>query len=100
MLKVHTEQASWHATLTALIDKLHDSIAVYTQKEHCGSCVLGALRAVSANLKCKPVLAPGNQAHRLTVHAALHGLVQGFRHASPVIKQGTPVNHDLQFPTG
>ena len=100
MLNVHTKQALWHATLTALIDKLHDSIAVCTLRQHCGPCVLGVLKVVSADLKCKPVLAPGDEAHRLTVHAALHGLIQGLCHPSPVIKQGTPVYHDLQFPTG
>jgi len=85
---------------TALSDKTHDSIAVCTQQEHCSPCVLSVLRVVSADLKCKPVLAPGNQSHRLAVHAALHGLIQGLRYPSPVIKQGSPVHHDLQFSTG
>ena len=92
--------AFWHATLTALFDRSHNSITMCTQRGRCGACVLGVSRVVSADLKRKPVLAPGDQAHRVAVHAALHGLIQRLCHPPPVIKQGSPVHHDLQFPTG
>lgn len=54
----------------------------------------------SADLQCEPVFAPGDQAHRLAVHAPLHGLIQGLSHPPPVIEEGAPVHHDLQLPTG
>ena len=60
----------------------------------------GFMQQAEADLQGEPMPASSNEPQGVAVHAALHGFIKRLRHPSPVIKEGAPVHHDLQLPTG